>query len=277
MEIRSNWVLRSLSAALLCGYTALAQTPRTVAVRYLAPEEMARNATAVALVEITGVGPTLVQTAVYTDYRCRILEVWAGDLQADSILVRQPGGTAEGRTTYAGPLPAANVGDRWVFSLAATAQGWWTIYGISQGAFHVQGNMAVRDYSGYSLTSPPPASVSGNVEQISAEELKERMIRVQTQTEPREQLSSPRSPSPAPPSPAATSTEEDDRPGMAVPKHEDTLAARNHGADAESKPVDELTTRERVERSVYGVIYFVLAVIGISALLRIWRRGKRDN
>ncbi|MDP6720726.1 MAG: hypothetical protein QGF59_18830, partial [Pirellulaceae bacterium] len=112
---------------------------------------------------------------VYTDAHCSLREVWYGDVDGETITVRQPGGVHDGLATFAGPLPPWQAGENWVLALNRPADRWWTIHGIKQGAFRVAGDLATREFNGFTFIATPPATVVNHFEAISLDELRRRM------------------------------------------------------------------------------------------------------
>ena len=156
---------------------AAAQAPAPYAVRvvYLSPEEIAAHTDAAVVVRVERIETLRLGGGVYTDAHCSLLVVWYGDVDGETITVRQPGGVHDGLATLAGPLPPWQVGETWVLALNRPSDRWWTIHGIKQGAFKIAGELATREFNGFFFIAPPPATVVNYFEAISLDELRRRM------------------------------------------------------------------------------------------------------
>jgi len=156
---------------------AAGQVPAPYAVRviYLPPEQVAAQTDAAVMVRVERIETLRLGSRVYTDAHCSLLEVWYGDVDGETITVRQPGGVHDGLATFAGPLPPWQAGETWVLALNRPFERWWTIHGIKQGAFKMDGDLAVREFSGFTFIAPPPATVVNHFEIISLDELRRRM------------------------------------------------------------------------------------------------------
>ena len=86
---------------------AAGQVPAPYAVRviYLPPEQVAAQTDAAVMVRVERIETLRLGSRVYTDAHCSLLEVWYGDVDGETITVRQPGGVHDGLATFAGPLP----------------------------------------------------------------------------------------------------------------------------------------------------------------------------
>ena len=156
---------------------AAAQVPAPYAVRvvYLSPEQIVAHTDAAVMVRVERIETVRLGGRVYTDAHCSLLDVWYGDVDGETITVRQPGGVHDGLATFAGPLPPWQAGENWVMALNRPADRWWTIHGIKQGAFKVDGELAMREFNGFTFIAPPPATVVNYFEAISLDELRRRM------------------------------------------------------------------------------------------------------
>ena len=143
-----------------------------VTARYLGPVEMASRAELTVEGQVTAVGPTVMGSRVYTDIRLSVISVLRGTLDESDIRVHQPGGITPELSTFAGPIPDVQKGEVWILFLARPPQGWWTIYGVNQGAFRVVGDRAERDFSGMVFASPPPETVVDGKESLDAAQVR---------------------------------------------------------------------------------------------------------
>lgn len=154
-----------------------AQMPAPYAVRvvYLSPEQIVADTDAAVMVRVERIETLRLGGRVYTDAHCSLLDVWYGDVDGETITVRQPGGVHDGLVTVAGPLPSWQVGENWVLALNSPFDRWWTVHGIKQGAFKVDGDLALREFNGFTFIAPPPATVVNQFEAIRLDELRRRM------------------------------------------------------------------------------------------------------
>jgi hypothetical protein len=169
------WVL--VAAVMWLATFAAAQVPAPYAVRvvYLSPEQIVADTDAAVMVRVERIETVRLGGRVYTDAHCSLLEVWYGDVDGETITVRQPGGVHDGLATFAGPLPPWQAGENWLLALNRPVDRWWTIHGIKQGAFKVDGELAMREFNGFTFIAPPPATVLNYFEAISLDELRRRM------------------------------------------------------------------------------------------------------
>jgi len=154
---------------------AQVSAPYAVRVIYLSPEQIVAHTDAAVMVRVEQIETVRLGGRVYTDAHCSLLDVWYGDVDGETITVRQPGGVDDGLATFAGPLPPWQAGENWVLALNRPADRWWTIHGIKQGAFKVDGELAMREFNGFIFITPPPATVVNYFEAISLDELRRRM------------------------------------------------------------------------------------------------------
>jgi hypothetical protein len=117
---------------------------------YLSPEQVIDSGDLVVRGTVSGVTPTLVEGHVFTDVELVITHTLRGFFPAKRIVIRQFGGSLNGITSVGAVSLNARVDDEWIVSLVATPNGWWTTYGMTQGAFRIVGEYALRNYRGYS-------------------------------------------------------------------------------------------------------------------------------
>jgi hypothetical protein len=158
----------------LCAHTS--SSPGHIHAVYLSPEEVAQGARLIVHVNVLNVSTSILNNWVYTDTECRVIETWKGESPGEIITIRQLGGATEELITKAGPNPNFHVAEEWIVGLAQPPHGWWTVYGLKQGAFRISGALAERDFSGVIFLKQPPNSVVGKIEKMPLSELRDRML-----------------------------------------------------------------------------------------------------
>lgn len=109
---------------------------------------------------------------VYTDAWVRVRETWHGPATETLLRVRQPGGRHADRVTDLGPRPDFQAGQAWALGLVRAPHGWWTTFGMTQGAFRIEGNRAIRDLTPYTFVEAVPATVRDGRESLPLDALK---------------------------------------------------------------------------------------------------------
>ncbi len=178
LAVLSRSRLGLVGACLLWGILQIdgsAMSGPVLTAHYLSPEKMAEGAAAVARVRIGKISTIAIDNRVYTDIEAELVDLWKGAANGGTIRIRQPGGRLGNLVTYAGPQPPWRHGQEWVLALARPEQGWWTVYGIKQGAFRIEADTAVREFSGFGLLDPVPPTLQNGRESISLADLKSRM------------------------------------------------------------------------------------------------------
>lgn len=143
---------------------------------YLEPEEVTAQADVVVRVVLEAVEPIWWRNKVWTQATCRVTEVWHGRLAESTMQVRAAGGLLDGITTVAGPRPDLRAGEEWVLAVdRMDGSDAWTIIGLTQGAFRVSGDTAVRDYHGFRFVKPPPPHLADGRDLFALATLRRRV------------------------------------------------------------------------------------------------------
>jgi len=114
----------------------------------------------------------------------RIKERWSGNVTGDEMTIRQPGGRTETLVTRAGPSPEFEPNQTWILCLTKPPAGSWTVLGIKQGAFRVDGGIGRRDFTGFHFIRQPPESVQNQQELIGLTDLRDRLSTPQSRNRP---------------------------------------------------------------------------------------------
>ncbi|OVE74388.1 hypothetical protein BVX94_00460 [bacterium B17] len=149
---------------------------KKISVRYLPLEEVAKKSKALAHVKIKSISAELKDSMVYTVVQCAVLDAMGSDLGNGILEIRQPGGSVGNLHTWSGPMPNWRPGEEWIFGLSGSFSGSWTVVGIKQGAFRVDGYVAERDFEGFAFLEAPPASVANGKESFAVIDLKMRLL-----------------------------------------------------------------------------------------------------
>jgi hypothetical protein len=120
----------------------LAATPLSAATYVLPSDDtLADQAPVIASGRVADIGPAPVRAGIATDYLLEVEEVVKGDLPGSTIVVRVPGGEAEGGLAMrVSGAPRFAVGERALLFLVPNRDGSYGVLHLFLGAFH-----AVRD------------------------------------------------------------------------------------------------------------------------------------
>jgi len=225
--------------------------------RYLSPEKIYAGSGLMVFGTVSDVATRLYDNGmVYTEVTLRLEETWKGSQPGDEVLIRQPGGTADGITTVSGPRLACRKGEQWLLGLALIQtldRNWWTVYAVTQGSFRIEDGNAIRDYSGYNLPDSDTPAMVERREVIPLDNLRKRLGILQplpqNQDEPKSGVINPAERPSSPVSPVERITPPIIQPGAVKPR----IPSTTQGA-ARPVPFDTLLI-------VIGSGLFILVVV----------------
>jgi hypothetical protein len=107
--------------------------------------DMTRQSTTIVRARVTGSRTAYQGSAIYTYFQLEVLETWKGK-GAPEVAI--PGGVVDGIRQIVNGAPQLEIGQEYVLFLWTSRSGLTQIIGLSQGRFHISGDMIQR----------PPAS-----------------------------------------------------------------------------------------------------------------------
>jgi hypothetical protein len=113
---------------------------------------------------------------IYTYISLSVEDPLKGDARR-SLVVRQVGGSAGGRTTWIAGMPQFKSGDSVIVFLRNRGDGTFDITGLNQGKYDIVNGYAVANVSGVTLLDPTSGALSdaGFVDRVRLETLKAKI------------------------------------------------------------------------------------------------------